>query len=190
MVVSGTGRHVPLLGEGWQASAAASVLRTLALSLIVIVGAMTSTFIAESAGALTAAMIGYIVVWAVIFVFYLRWQVRGIRSAQHPVIRGVETLLVGTVLYVSIFAKAYYVIAVNDPAAFSETVDHFDSYYYTVTVLSTVGFGDITPVTTIARAVTMAQMVLNLALLAVTVRLVTAEVKRAHTARRSAAQDG
>ncbi|MBM3688487.1 MAG: two pore domain potassium channel family protein [Actinobacteria bacterium] len=45
--------------------------------------------------------------------------------------------------------------------AFTQDLDLFTSYYFCVTVLGTVGLGDTTPVTTFARSVSMAQMVVD-----------------------------
>ena len=44
--------------------------------------------------------------------------------------------------------------------------------YFTVTVFSTVGFGDITPATDPARVAVMAQMLCDLIFIAVVVRLI------------------
>lgn len=120
----------------------------------------------------------FILLWVVVYVFYFRFQLKKIRHAPYPMIRAWETLLVGAVLFVTIFANAYHQIAQLDPQAFTEDLDLFTSYYFTVTVLGTVGFGDITPVTTFARSISMAQMVVDLGIIAFSVRLLTREVKQ------------
>ncbi|MEK9736045.1 MAG: potassium channel family protein [Candidatus Nanopelagicales bacterium] len=74
-------------------------------------------------------------------------------------------------------------MSVAEPSAFSEPLDAFTAYYFAVTVLATVGFGDITPVITPARAIAMVQMVIDLALLATLVRLGTSAVKVNHLRR-------
>ena len=53
-----------------------------------------------------------------------------------------------------------------------------------MTVLSTVGFGDIAPKTDAARLATMAQMVSDLILLAVVIRLIFGVAARATAQRR------
>lgn len=132
--------------------------------------------------------IAFILLWIVVYVFYFRHQLTRIRSAPYPMLRAWETLLVGAVLFVTIFANAYHQIAQLNPQAFSEHLDLFTSYYFTVTVLGTVGFGDITPVTTFARSVSMAQMVVDLGIIAFSVRLLTREVKQ--TVGQRAAESG
>ena len=49
--------------------------------------------------------------------------------------------------------------------------------YFTVTVFSTVGFGDITPHTDLARLVTTTQMLADLVVVAVVVRLILGAAK-------------
>jgi voltage-gated potassium channel len=50
--------------------------------------------------------------------------------------------------------------------------------YFTVTVFSTVGFGDITPKTDMARIVAMVQMLADLAVIAVVVRMILGAATR------------
>ncbi len=49
-------------------------------------------------------------------------------------------------------------MSANDPATFSEPLTKSGSLYFTVTVFSTVGFGDITPVTDTARLIVSVQI--------------------------------
>jgi hypothetical protein len=129
-------------------------------------------------GWLIPTTIVYLLVWTVLYIWFYRFQLRGIRKASFPQVRAIETLIVGLVLFLSIFAKAYYLMSYYDADSFTQEMNHFDAYYFTITVLATVGFGDITPVTTIARSISMVQMILDLVIIAITVRLVTQEVKK------------
>ena len=54
---------------------------------------------------------------------------------------------------------------------FTQDLDHVRALYFTVTVFSTVGFGDITPRTDPARLIVSVQMLLDLALIGAVVRL-------------------
>ena len=58
-----------------------------------------------------------------------------------------------------------------------------DSLYFTVTVFATVGFGDIFPASQIARLVVTTQMVLNLIVLGLGVRLITGAAQQARKAK-------
>ena len=87
-------------------------------------------------------------------------------------------VLIGA-LFLAIFAAIYAMMSQADPNAFTEHLDHFNAYYFALTILATVGFGDITPTTHAARLVAMVQMSLDLVFLAVVVRLLTKVATRA-----------
>ncbi len=53
----------------------------------------------------------------------------------------------------------------------SQKLDHSSALYFTTTVFSTVGFGDITPLTDAARLTVSAQMIIDLVIIGVVVRL-------------------
>ena len=67
---------------------------------------------------------------------------------------------------------------------FTQGLDHTRALYFTITVFSTVGFGDITPATDPARLVVSAQMILDLILIGGVVRILVGAAKvageRAH----------
>ncbi|MEK9663745.1 MAG: potassium channel family protein [Candidatus Nanopelagicales bacterium] len=162
---------------------AVSVLRGGLISAAVIAGTLVVGD-AKSFGAEVWVLVAfYLVLWTAIIIGYLAWSLRRIDSAARPEIRALETLVVTAVLVIAMFSKAYHLISVAEPSAFSEPLDAFTAYYFAVTVLATVGFGDITPVITPARAIAMVQMVIDLALLATLVRLVTSAVKVNHLRR-------
>jgi hypothetical protein len=60
-----------------------------------------------------------------------------------------------------------------DPAAFGGELSRTEALYFSITMLSTVGFGDITPKTDPARAVIMIQMVADLVLVGAIVKLIS-----------------
>jgi hypothetical protein len=179
----------PASASDWKLAALFSILRTTGLTVLIIGLSTLEVSTAEIAGVLTWVILGTIAIWLVLAALYVRYQIRKVRISSFPLIRGIEALTVGTVIFVSVFTKAYYTLSVNNPNAFTEPLNYFDAYYFTVTVLATVGFGDIAPVTVPARAVTMLQMVLDLGLLAVGVRVVITEVRRARDRRRGASTD-
>ena len=60
-------------------------------------------------------------------------------------------------MFLILFASQYVAESGTTAGSFSEPLDKFSALYYTVTVFSTVGFGDITPVSDVARSLTMAR---------------------------------
>ena len=78
------------------------------------------------------------------------------------------------------FATTYWILATHSPDQFEDLVTRTDSLYFTVTVLATVGFGDVHPVGQLARAVTTLNMLTNLVILAFSVRLLTWAAQHRH----------
>ena len=113
-----------------------------------------------------------------IYVFISRRQIKRITHSKFPTLVAAETLVLLAALFLAVFAMVYVAISLFDVKAFSEPLDAFSSFYFALTVLATVGFGDITPVTTTARAVTMVQMALDLVFIAVLIRLVSTAARK------------
>ncbi|MFF0086027.1 potassium channel family protein [Streptomyces canus] len=74
-------------------------------------------------------------------------------------------------LYILAFAATYFLTAQADGSYFTQPMTRTGALYFSVTVFSTVGFGDITPKTDAARLVVTAQMLLDLLLLGFGVRV-------------------
>jgi voltage-gated potassium channel len=107
----------------------------------------------------------------IIFIAVLVQQVGGILKSAKPIRRGIVALAVILPLFIVVFASTYLTMSALDPNAFTEQLGKANGLYFTVTVLSTVGFGDITPVTDAARMVVAFQMVVDLVIVAMGARL-------------------
>ena len=99
------------------------------------------------------------------------WQVFSIMGADYPNLRAAEAVLVAIPTFLILFALLYLGLANTDASNFSEHLDKVGAIYFTATVLTTVGFGDITARTDLARLVVIVQMMLDLLLVAVVVRV-------------------
>jgi voltage-gated potassium channel len=99
------------------------------------------------------------------------WQVRAIIGSEYPRVRMIQALFVAVPFYVLTFAAAYFVLAGSGDTNFAEPLSRTDALYFTVTVLSTVGFGDITPESEMARLVVTVQMLANLILIGLGARM-------------------
>lgn len=115
----------------------------------------------------------------------MTWQVRAILASPYPGLRAVGALSVSLPLFLVIFSATYYLMARSDPAGFSEPLTKLDAAYFTVTAFATVGFGDIVPVSQVARAVTMAQMVGDLVLVGLIAKVVVGAVQEGRARRRA-----
>ena len=115
------------------------------------------------------------------------WQLRSVLRSPHPGLRATETLAVTVSLFLVLFAVGYQQIAAIDPSAFSEPVNRTDTLYFVVTVFSTVGFGDISPVSTAARVLASVQMLGDLVLIGVAVKAMLGAVERGRAEHRKEA---
>ena len=83
------------------------------------------------------------VVAALVFVaLVIALQVHAIRSANHPVLRAIEAAINAIFVFIIVFALFYPGLTRSDPASFSEPLNHISAFYFTVTTLATVGYGD------------------------------------------------
>jgi voltage-gated potassium channel len=105
-------------------------------------------------------------------------QVGAIVTATYPILRAVEAMAVLVPLYLLIFARIYLSNSINDPSAFTQPLDNTKALYFTVTVFATVGFGDIVAQTNSMRLLVTLQMLLNLLLLGLLIRLLIAAARR------------
>ncbi len=110
------------------------------------------------------------------------WQLRLILRATHPGVRAAEALATTVPLFLLLFASAYFAMARASPATFSEHLTRTDTLYFAVTTFSTVGYGDITAVSQAARLVVTAQIILDLLVLGLGLKLFTGAVHRARRA--------
>jgi voltage-gated potassium channel len=125
---------------------------------------------------------------AALFAAVLAGQARRIVTAELPELRAVEALGVVIPLFLVMFAASYLSLSNSSVHMFSEQLDHTRALYFTITVFSTVGFGDITPTTDLARIIVSVQMLLDLVIIGVVVRLLL-NAAQASLARARSASD-
>jgi hypothetical protein len=144
-------------------AAARSVLTT---TLLFVVYALIPVVAVTTVETILRIVAGLVLVIAVI-----GWEVRAILTAPYPWIRASQAVITAVTLIIILFALLYLGLAQAHPANFTQPLDRVSAVYFTVTILATVGFGDIAAHTDTARLVVTIQMVLDLALLAVIVRV-------------------
>jgi voltage-gated potassium channel len=98
-------------------------------------------------------------------------RTRRILTADFPGVRAVEGVAVIFPLFLMVFASLYLALSHADSSAFRQELDHTRALYFAITVFSTVGFGDITPTTNTTRIIVSIQMLLDLVVIGVVVRL-------------------
>jgi voltage-gated potassium channel len=124
-----------------------------------------------------------------VFAGVMVWHIRAIAGARYPGLRAGEALGMIIPLYLILFATTYFVMERTSAASFTQPLTRTDALYFTVTVFSTVGFGDITAKSEAARVVLIVQMLADLAVLGAGVRVILGAVQRGRQQRPDTGDD-
>ncbi len=131
-----------------------------------------------------------VLIGLLVFVGITVWQVRNITGARYPGLKAVEALGLIVPFYLLLFASTYFVMERASTASFTEPLTRTDALYFSVTVFSTVGFGDIAPKSEAARVVLIVQMLGDLAFLGAGARILLGAVRRGKQRQDTSDQDG
>jgi voltage-gated potassium channel len=123
-----------------------------------------------------------------LFAGVMALQLRGILRSAQPRLRAIRALGLGLPLLLVVFSSSYCIVAGQQSEAFSEPLSRTDGIYFTVTVFATVGFGDIAPVSELARVLVTIQMLVGLITFGLIAKLVLGAVQVA-VARRAERPD-
>ena len=122
----------------------------------------------------TAVLIlGLVVLVALVF-----FQVRSITVAPFPVLRAIEALATSVPLFLLLFASLYVVMAAHSHASFGGSLTHTDALYFSVTVFTTVGFGDITAKSEAARLIVTGQMISDLVIIGIAIKAIVGAAQK------------
>jgi hypothetical protein len=131
-----------------------------------------------------------VIVFLVVAAVTAVWQIGRILKAAAPAVQAIEALAIIAPLYLLAFALGYFMLSENDPAQFTEPLSRMSSLYFTLSVFATVGFGDITAAVDVSRAIVTVQMVLNLIVVGVGIKVILAAVQWSRDlGRKSAAEE-
>jgi len=92
-----------------------------------------------------------------LYIWEVLWDILRRRSPQ----RALLTVFAAVLYIEGIFANDYYWLSHRSPAAFNEPLNRIDAVYFTVSTAMTTGLGDIHPLSSSARLVVIAQMLLS-----------------------------
>jgi voltage-gated potassium channel len=142
---------------------------TIVLSWVLVIGAFIILPIGHESGSRAFLRLGLDV--ALVGAVFA-WQIRRISLAELPELRAVEALGIVVVVFLVLFSGIYLAMSHESAGTFTQSLDHVRALYFTVTIFSTVGFGDITPRTDSARIVVSIQMLLDFVIIGAAVRLI------------------
>jgi len=101
-----------------------------------------------------------------------------VMASDQPVLVAAQALFTMITVLIVSFASVYYVLGTHQPHQMQGIETKIDALYFTITVVSTVGFGDITATGQGARLIVSANMIVNLVLLTIAIRLLSWAVKQ------------
>ena len=104
-------------------------------------------------------------------------EIRGILASPRPMLRAVRVIALGLPLLLVLFASSYITVAGQQADAFSEPLSRTDGLYFTVTTFATVGYGDISPRTELARVLVTVQMLVGLIAVGIIAKVVLGAVR-------------
>lgn len=151
-----------------------TVLRVVTTLLVIIVAYALIPF--DGAETWTVILIG--LVGLVVIVAVAGLQLHAITIAPMPSIKAVETLGLIVPLVVFWFAAIYYALSASSSGSFDEDLNHVGAVYFSMTTLTTIGYGDISAQTDTARVLVMMQMVINVLVVGLAVRFAIVAVRR------------
>ncbi len=157
---------------------------TLARAALTATALVTLYYVVPFAGRFSNAGYALLPVGLIAFAVLTRFEVRAIVRSDTPWMRVVQLLATVVPFFVIVLASTYFLMSRQSPDAFSEHLGRTDALYFTMTVFSTLGFGDIVPLTHAARIVVMIQIVGDLVVLGAGVHVLTGAVSRGIEQRR------
>lgn len=127
-------------------------------------------------GAVAVSIIFAVV--AVLFSFPLAFRAaKRVMESHQPIVHGGQAVLMILTSVVVAFSGLYYVLGTHYENQMMGVETRLDALYFTLTLTTTVGFGDVHPVGQAARGVATWNMVCNIAIIAIAVRLVMSAIQ-------------
>jgi voltage-gated potassium channel len=108
----------------------------------------------------------------------LGWAIVGqLKRQLHSRSEDIHTLLMLLPLAAMVFALGFYVLEEHSPSQLNGLSTRTDALYFTLSTLTTVGYGDITAEGQIARALVILQLVFNAVFVGAAVSTVVATIR-------------
>lgn len=158
-----------------------ALIRVVARIVLVVALLLAAYFLVpiHQESAVTSAVIWAALLALVAIIGVFVHQTRRINRSQYPLMAGAETLIIVLAIFLIGFAFVYLSMSASAPDTFSEPLNRTGAVYFAITVLSTVGFGDITPKTDPSRWLVSAQMLIDIGFIAGALRLIFDIARRA-----------
>jgi len=163
-------RAVPL-GQLPQATRRRLLLRSavrLALTAVVV---LVAYFLLPFTRLTEERWLAVFAVALVVLLLTIIQQIRATLRSTHPGLRAAEALFTSILLFMVVFGTTHYLVDLYGTGSYSQGMTRVDALYFVTTTLATVGFGDIVPISELARILTMLQMIGGIALLGIVAKV-------------------
>ncbi|MFK8023004.1 MAG: ion channel [Ilumatobacter sp.] len=158
---------------------------TVAQSVAIAIGCLFVYFIAPldadrgARGGVRAALA------LTLLVIVIVGQTLAVLRSETPRLRLIQALAIMVSLVLTVAAASYLAISASTPTAFTERLDHVDALYLLMMTMTTIGFGVIGAVSTLARVAVMIQMAFNFIALGVAAKVMLGRVQNTALVERS-----
>lgn len=149
-----------------------AVVRPILAGVILLVGYFLLPINRES----DVKLVGFIC-GALLLAGFVFWEVRHFIHSKFPVAAALEMLVALATFYIVSFATMYFMFSEYADGSFTVRLTRVDALYFSLTVFTTTGFGDITPATQAARIAVSVQMASSFILLGLGIRFLTVLVE-------------
>ncbi|WP_189747413.1 potassium channel family protein [Streptomyces nojiriensis] len=148
------------------------VLLAIARLVVTSVGLVVAYYLLPMDRPMSADTVAALVFGLVLVSGLLVWQTISITKSPYPRLRAIEAVTAVFSLFILLFATTYFLMARSAAGIFTQALNRTDSLYFTVTTFATVGFGDIAPLTQGARVTVLVQVLADLLLVGVALKVV------------------
>lgn len=146
-----------------------------------VVALVAAYFLVPLEGSLAFRMFCYAVGLGLVVLVIGRQMRRHFASRNNDI--RIDSLALAIVLTVLLFALTYYTLSTTRSGQFDELTTRVDALYYSLTVATTTGFGDVSAQSQLARVLVSGQLVFNMLIVATAVPLLTRTVRERRAAR-------
>jgi voltage-gated potassium channel len=154
------------------------VARAVIVSVLIVAGLVATFYLIPWEGTSEGRIGARIFIVVVSLVAVTTLSIQSVIRSQYPVLTVFQALAAVVGFALVAFASVYLLMSLDEAQAFSEPLSRTDALYFALTTATTIGYGDITAKTEVARVVVMFQMVINVVVIGVATRALL------HTARK------
>ena len=125
-----------------------------------------------------------------LFVAIMIWEVRRIVTADLPELRAVDSIALAVPFFLTTYAAAYVTLSAISPGSFTQPLNRAGGLYFSIVTFGTVGYGDIAPVSDLARMLVSSQVLGDLVFIALVLRIVATASRLPLERRENPPRDG